>query len=200
MRGRRCAVDAARHPPPDPQLAPDNPILYTNRAMAELKAGRLADAEEDASLAIALDPAVRRVRGGPAPPKASSARRLRPPLPPPFAPLLQTFKAYLRRASARREARDFRTALDDLHAALALAREVEAAAAPWVPPTSTAASAEDRAAARALLESALQRLEAQLAGSGGAALVRACLCVGRGGHADCRPGSTLSLTLLACAR
>lgn len=56
---------------------------------------------------------------------------------------------------------------------LATARSIEAAAAAWCQPTAAAASAEDRAAARAVLEPALAQLDAALAGgthlAGGAA-------------------------------
>ena len=101
-------------------LAPDSPILHTNKAAALVRLSRAAEesgdavgaqaralaAEEEATLALALDPS--------------------------------HVKALRRRAAARVALRDFRLALDDLHAALeatpaadgvaraALAAEIEA--------------------------------------------------------------------------
>ncbi|BHF59014.1 RNA polymerase II-associated protein 3 [Sparganum proliferum] len=48
--------DAIEHYTTALRLAPENPLLYTNRALALIKAGRFASAESDCSTALVLDP------------------------------------------------------------------------------------------------------------------------------------------------
>ncbi|VDM03465.1 unnamed protein product [Schistocephalus solidus] len=48
--------DAIEHYTTALRLAPENPLLYTNRALALIKACRFASAESDCSTALALDP------------------------------------------------------------------------------------------------------------------------------------------------